>query len=225
MSDTKINRQSRNPVATPAGTKSSASPNAAPTASTKKTAQAPVASKDGFESTARVGKRGRDGFEARRAGSRPGVAGTQAAAGGGTAAATPGQPQKRTITLRVRRRPAQGAHEPEAEGQLGRLRPLQRAVGRADHPHEARWATASGRPRWSVQDDGQPRNWEWGVTGGRPRRQGPVGRDGRGQPQAGPEQAHGLVRADDVPRDGRAEVRGDGRRRSSSGRRTRRACR
>ncbi|WP_224367402.1 alpha-amylase family glycosyl hydrolase [Hyalangium versicolor] len=168
MSDTKINRQNRNPAATPAATKGTASANAAdprkdsaPASGKKATGAAPR--QDGFESTARVSKRGADGFEAKGAAAKQSVAGTQAALAVGTSGATVGQPQKRTVTFVYDAGPHKELTDVKLKGSWD-----------ASGNYSTQWngegvsMRSLGNGKWEatveLQDDGLPRNWEWGVT-------------------------------------------------------------
>ncbi|WP_224250084.1 alpha-amylase family glycosyl hydrolase [Hyalangium gracile] len=170
MSDTKINRQGRTPAQTPASTKGNASSNAVEprketpsAASAKKAATGAVQSKDGFESTARVSKRGTDGFETQAPASRQGVAGPQAPAAVGASQATVAQPQKRIVTFVYDAGPDKALTDVKLKGSWD-------ASGKFSNQWEAGSIPmrSLGNGKWEatveLQDDGLPRNWEWGVT-------------------------------------------------------------
>jgi len=173
MSDSKINRQSRTPAA-PTSPKGAPSPvetrkETAPAAAAKKTQESNRV-QDGFEVTAKARTRGTDGFEATRGAAARGVAGTSAPLAVGNSA-TPAQPARRTVTFTYDAGPHSALTDVKLKGSWD-------ANGRFSND----WGNGStpmrpvGNGKWEVQvtleDDGLPRNWEWGVSV-----DGPAGND------------------------------------------------
>ncbi|SEU10405.1 alpha amylase C-terminal domain-containing protein [Stigmatella erecta] len=174
MTDTKINRPVLNPAAAPALAKApapsntvaarpAARPSEAPKAAAKSPARAAL-SKDGFESVARPGTRGADAFETLgRGGGQARVASPRAAVPVAASAATVAAPVKRSITFTY----DAGPHSPLTDV---KLKGSWDARGR----HSGQWEAGAlpmrslGNGKWEatveLQDDGLPRNWEWGVT-------------------------------------------------------------
>jgi maltooligosyltrehalose trehalohydrolase len=170
VSDNKIHRQPRQPLPGSAATKESASKKAAearkeaaPAAPAKKPAEANKV-KDGFESTSRVSTRGTDAFEARgRAVTSRNVSAAQATAAVSNSLATPAAPAKRSITF---------VYDAGPHNQLTdvRLKGSWDAAGKFNSDWEggAIPMRSLGNGKWEatveLEDDGLPRNWEWGVT-------------------------------------------------------------
>ncbi len=185
MSDTKINRPALNPAISQPTTKGAAPTNpqvttkggtpgntveprkdTASPASAKKTATGTGATKakDGFESTSKASStRATDAFAPTAAASRQNVAGTRAAAAVTATAAAAAQPTKRKITLTYDAGPHSNLTDVKLKGSWD-------ASGR----HSNDWSVGSipmrhvGNGKWEatveLEDDGLPRNWEWGVT-------------------------------------------------------------
>jgi maltooligosyltrehalose trehalohydrolase len=167
VSNTKINRPALNPAQPPASTKGNASTNAAePRKETGSAASAkkPVAGAPSTSSTSstKASARSTDGFESTARASRQGLAGAQAPAAV-TAAAAAGQPVKRKVTLVYDAGPHSNLTDVKLKGSWD-------ATGRFSN----QWDVGSipmrslGNGKWEatveLQDDGLPRNWEWGVT-------------------------------------------------------------
>ena len=164
MSDTKINRPALSPAPAPTAAKGNA-----PTNTSKETGTAASAKKPaGSTSTASTGStkasaaRAADGFESTGKASRPGVAAAQSLSAVTTAAA-PGQPVKKTMTFVYDAGPHSELTDVKMKGSWD-------AQGRFSN----QWDAGSipmrslGNGKWEatveLQDDGLPRNWEWGVT-------------------------------------------------------------
>jgi 1,4-alpha-glucan branching enzyme len=118
---------------------------------------------DGFETNTRTNVRSTDGFEATRGAAARNVAATRATTAVSTSAATPEQPAKRTITFTYDAGPHSALTDVKLKGSWD-------ANGRFNND----WSSGSipmrhlGNGKWEVQvtleDDGLPRNWEWGVS-------------------------------------------------------------
>jgi 1,4-alpha-glucan branching enzyme len=125
---------------------------------------------DGFESPSKVSTRAKDGFESTPGVGSRGVAGTRATAAVSTTA-TPAQPAKRTITFVYDAGPHSALTDVKLKGSWD-------ASGRFN----SQWSSGEipmrslGNGKWEAQvpleDDGLPRNWEWGVSV-----DGPAGND------------------------------------------------
>jgi maltooligosyltrehalose trehalohydrolase len=173
VSDTKINRPVPAPAPVPA--KGSTPTNAVEPrkepVSAKKTAAAPAKVKDGFESAARVGAKAKDGFETKGVGARQTLGGPQAAAAVGLPPPTVAQPGKRTITFTYDAGPHSELTDVKMKGSWD-------ASGKFSNQWDANSVPmrSLGNGKWEatveLQDDGLPRNWEWGVTV-----DGPAGND------------------------------------------------
>lgn len=178
MSDKKINRPTLTPVSSPVPPKGSAPTNAveprkdAPsTGSAKKAPAGATRAKDGFESTSRVSARSTDGFESTGRASSPGVGGARAPVPVNAALAAAAQPTKRKVTFVYDAGPHSTLTDVKLKGSWD-------ASGRFSN----QWDVGSipmrslGNGKWEAQveleDDGLPRNWEWGVTV-----DGPAGND------------------------------------------------
>lgn len=166
MSDTKINRPTLNPATTPASTKGGAPANAAKDvapAEAKKAPASPPRVQDGFEATPRAGVRGRDAFDAPARAALPNVAGARATAAVAASPNAVAQPVKRTISFVYDAGPHSQLTDVKLKGSWD-------ASGR----HSTQWDSGGipmrslGNGKWEatveLQDDGLPRNWEWGVS-------------------------------------------------------------
>jgi maltooligosyltrehalose trehalohydrolase len=180
VSDNKINRPSRNPAPAPTATKDGASTKATPpskettpAAAAKKPAEASKNQvKDGFESTSRAGARGTDAFEsAGRAASSRSVTGARATAAVASTPAAAAAPTKRSMTFVYDAGPHSNLTDVRLKGSWD-------ATGKFSNGWEsgAIPMRSLGNGKWEatveLEDDGLPRNWEWGVTV-----DGPAGND------------------------------------------------
>lgn len=164
MSDTKINRPALNPAPAPMAAKGNAPTNTAKETGSAASAKKPAGSSAtaSTASTKASAARATDGFESTGKASRPGVAAAQSLAAVATAAA-PGQPVKKTMTFVYDAGPHSNLTDVKLKGSWD-------AQGRFSN----QWDTGSipmrslGNGKWEatveLQDDGLPRNWEWGVT-------------------------------------------------------------
>ncbi|KFE72033.1 alpha amylase C-terminal domain-containing protein [Hyalangium minutum] len=164
MSDTKINRPALNPAPAPAAAKGNAPTNTAKETGSAASAKKPAGSNAtaSTASTKASAARATDGFESTGKASRPGVAAAQSLSAVTTAAA-PGQPVKKTMTLVYDAGPHSNLTDVKLKGSWD-------AQGRFSN----QWDAGSipmrslGNGKWEatveLQDDGLPRNWEWGVT-------------------------------------------------------------
>jgi len=162
VSDTKINRPSPNPVTAPA-TKGNAPTNAAEPR--KETASPASAKKPAAAASApKVSARSTDGFEPTgRAASRQSVAGAQAPVAVTASAAAAVQPTKRKVSFVYDAGPHSNLTDVKLKGSWD-----------ASGQFSNQWDVGSipmrslGNGKWEatveLQDDGLPRNWEWGVT-------------------------------------------------------------
>ncbi|MDY7225657.1 alpha-amylase family glycosyl hydrolase [Hyalangium rubrum] len=166
MSDNKIHRPGRAPAPAPTSTKGGTSPaeSRKETASAKKTPSGTTNRvQDGFESTSRASTRGTDGFEATSRAASQNVTSARGTTAVSTATATAAAPAKRSITFTYDAGPHRNLTDVKLKGSWD-----------ASGKFNSDWSNGSipmrslGNGKWEatveLQDDGLPRNWEWGVT-------------------------------------------------------------